>query len=90
MKPLYRLTESGDYWLETFARFDTHYMRMKQATGDLALLFKRCANSLIVLSRIFVDDVLQASSEKNRLELTKMLYERCELKIPDTKKHCIH
>ena len=48
--PLYGLSDSGDYWCETFAKFHVHNLRMQQTTGDFALFFRRCTDCSITRS----------------------------------------
>lgn len=60
LKPFYGLSESGDYWNETFTPFHVRYLSIDQATGDFALFFPRQLHKLFFLSTNYVDDVIQA------------------------------
>ena len=73
IRPLYGLTDSGDYWCETFARFHLYDLRMQQTTGDFAIFFRRCANRLVALSGSYVDDILQAGSKETKATLRKQI-----------------
>ena len=83
IKPLYGLSDSGDYWCETFACFHIHDLRMKQATGDFALFFRRSADKLVTLSGCYVDDVLQASPASLKKEIRRQIEERFDITVPD-------
>ena len=71
LKPLYGLSESGDYWCETFTKFHLHDLRMKQSTSDFSLFFRRVADKLVSLSGFYVDDLLQAAPAHMKDKLTK-------------------
>lgn len=58
VKPLYGLSDSGDYWRETLTKFHLHNQRMEKSTGDFALIFRLCTESLEALSGSYVDDVV--------------------------------
>ena len=86
IKPLYGLTDSGDYWCETFARFHVRDLRMKQSTGDFALFFKRFSESLVALSATYVDDVLQASSPKFKKNILDIIKSNFDITCDDVAK----
>ena len=50
IKPLYGLTESGDYWAETNAKFHILELLMEQSTGDFSLFFTTAMDKLISIS----------------------------------------
>ena len=58
IKPLYGLSDSGDYWDETLRIHHLENLKMKQSTGDLSLFFKRLGNKLVGISGSYVDDLL--------------------------------
>lgn len=84
IKPLYGLSDSGDYWCETFSRFHIHDLRMEQSTGDFALFFKRFANTLVAMSASYVDDVLQASDARTKTQLRRKLKDKFDITCTDT------
>lgn len=58
LRPLYVLTDAGDYWHATFARHMTENLGMKQAFGDLALFYKHVRGMLMGVAGRHVDDTL--------------------------------
>lgn len=60
LKPLYGLSDSGDYWHSTFSNHLQHDLNMTQTTGDLSLFFKAIEGKLRGLTGAYVDDTLGA------------------------------
>lgn len=60
LKPLYGLSESGDYWHETFFRHLQDDMHMTPTTGDLSFFFKAVHGKLKGVVGTYVDDTLCA------------------------------
>lgn len=84
IRPLHGLSDSGDYWCETFSKFHIHNLRMQQSTGDFALFFRRCADSLMALSGSYVDDIIQASPTAFKDEIQKQIQKHFDIKLSDT------
>jgi Reverse transcriptase (RNA-dependent DNA polymerase) len=64
MKPLYGLSDAGDYWGQTLTDHHTKELRMEQATGDFSLFYKRILlDKLIGLSGTYVDDITRAGDD---------------------------
>lgn len=82
-KPLYGLTESADYWCETFARYHLHNLRMQQPIGDFALFFRRELDNLIALSGSYVDDILQAGSPDMRQKIQRTIKDKFQITCND-------
>lgn len=83
VQPVYGLSDSGDYWCETFAKFHTNNLRMQQSTGDFALFFRRIANQLVALSGTYVDDVIQASTKVQKAEIKRQLQDKFDITMTD-------
>lgn len=67
IKPIYGLTESGEYWHETLRVHQRQDLSMKATTtGDYSLLFRRVSNLLIDLSGTYIDDFLRAGTDAFR------------------------
>ena len=58
VKPLYGLSDAGDYWGETLTENHLKELEMDQVTGDFSLFFKKLKDKLIGLSGTYVDDIL--------------------------------
>ena len=56
LKPLYGLTDSGDYWHQTFSRHLKEYLTMRPTAGDLSLYIRRIHDELEGLVGAYVDD----------------------------------
>ena len=83
MKPLYGLSESGDYWCETNSKFHIHELLMQQTTGDFALFFKTVVDKLVCLSGCYVDDILQAGTPEEKQKIQEKFKKNFELKFSD-------
>ena len=64
LKPLYGLSDSGDYWHETFKLHLRKDLLMKQTDGDLALWFKGVGKALQGLIGVYVDDQLGCGTKE--------------------------
>jgi hypothetical protein len=71
LKPLYGLSDSGDYWARTLSNFHLEQLQLQQSTGDFALFFRRIADKLMGLSSSLVDDLLQAGTHDFRLDMER-------------------
>ena len=71
VKPLYGLSDAGDYWGQTLTDHHTKELNMEQATGDFSLIFKRMMNKLIGLSGTYVDDIIRTGDDRFREESTR-------------------
>lgn len=58
LKPLYGLTDAGDYWHVTFAKHLQHDLSMRPTAGDLALYTKTVHDGLACLLGTYVDDTI--------------------------------
>lgn len=58
LKPLYGLSDSGDYWHETFSSHFVEELAMKPTCGDLSLFFKTVEEKLKGISGAYVDDTV--------------------------------
>jgi hypothetical protein len=81
-KPLYGLSDSGDYWHHTITRFH-QALDFKQSAGDFAFYYQREADKLLGLSSTFVDDILQAGTDKFRMNLVSALKQGFDIKGPE-------
>lgn len=64
LKPLYGLTDAGDYWDVTMTRHLKEDLEMTQACLDISLFFKRVQGKLTGLSGMYVDDGIHAGNAK--------------------------
>jgi hypothetical protein len=83
LKPLYGLSDSGDYWSKTLSDFHAQQLRLEQATGDFALYFRRLANKLVGISSTYVDDLLQAGTPEFRQDMERQF--KSSFDMADTK-----
>ena len=72
IKPLYGITEAGDYWDATMTDFQKNDMQMSQATLDISLFFKVQDGILQGVSGYFVDDGIHAGNELFQKENEKI------------------
>lgn len=84
LKPLYGLSEAGDYWSSTLTSFHMHRLRMFQATGDFALFFRHICHRLVGLSATFVDDLLEAGTDQYKQEMAEAIREEFEISPPQS------
>ena len=85
VKPLYGLTESGDFWCETTHIFHVDKLRMKQSTRDFVLFFRRAMNKLISISGSYVDDLLQTGTQEEKKRIQEEFRKVFDVKISDAK-----
>lgn len=58
LKPLYGLSDSGDYWHSTFSNHLTRDLNMTLTTGDLSLFFRVVEGKLRGMTGAYVDDII--------------------------------
>jgi hypothetical protein len=83
IKPLYGLSDSGDYWAETVVQHHLRALRMSQPTADFSLFFRIVAGELAGLSGTHVDDLLQAGTPTFRREVLKEAKDASDVKDPE-------
>lgn len=84
VKPLYGLTDAGDYWGQTLTDHHTKELKMEQATGDFSLFFKRIAGKLTGISGTYVDDILRTGTKQFEEEATRTTGTSFDSKNPET------
>ena len=77
LKPLYGLSESGDYWHETFFKHLHHDLSMRPTAGDLSFFFKVLHGKLQGVVGTYVDDTLCAGTKyfENESEITARMFD---------------
>ena len=80
LKPLYGLSDSGDYWHVTFTRHLTEELGMTHTTGDLSLFFKVIHDELSGITGAYVDDTIGAGTPafENTSRLTEQRFQSKE------------
>lgn len=63
LRPLYGLSDSGDYWGATFSKHLKEDLGMETTTLDPAFFFKKVKEKLKGMTATYVDDTLQAGDE---------------------------
>lgn len=58
LKPLYGLTDAGDYWNDNFSRHLKGDMTMKPTSGDLEMFTKIVRDNLACMVGVYVDDTI--------------------------------
>ena len=81
MKPVYGLSDAGDYWASTLTNHLQEHCRFKQVATDLALWFKSIGGKLRAMAATYVDDVLLASTPAILEEFRKVSNSRFDLTI---------
>jgi Reverse transcriptase (RNA-dependent DNA polymerase) len=83
LRPLYGLSESGDYLAETLQDHHLRDLRMNRATGDFAVFFRRIADRLIGLSATYVDDIFRAGNNdiKEESQRTAEMFDLSSRKV---------
>jgi len=71
VKPLYGLSDAGDYWGETIKEHHLQELNMEQSSGDFSLFVKRIADGLVGLSGTYVDDIMRAGTVRFETDITK-------------------
>lgn len=79
LKPLYGLTDSGDYWFSTFTSHVANDLTMRPCISDAALFFKEIHAHLSGLIGTYVDDTIGAGNSQFR-EKSKVTEQRFESK----------
>ena len=85
VKPLYGLSDAGDYWGQTLNEHHLKDLKMEQASGDFSLFFKRIANRLLGLSGTYVDNILRTGDrmfEKKSSEINGQTFDAKPSEIP--------
>ena len=85
LRPLYGLTDSGDYWCDMNSRFHVDKLRMQQSTGDFPLFFRRLCNRLVDVSGTYVDDVIQGGTHEQKRRLQALFAREFDIKLSDDK-----
>lgn len=83
LKPLYGLSDAGDYWAKTLSSFHTQHLRMRQATGDFSLFMRHVAGKLVGMSATHVDDLLCVGTSEFTKDMQSHLHERFEMSNAD-------
>ncbi len=72
IRPVYSLSDSGEYWAETLSQHLREHLRLLQATTDLALRLRVVGTKLMALAAPYVDGVLLESTEEAREQFNKI------------------
>jgi Reverse transcriptase (RNA-dependent DNA polymerase) len=62
LKPLYGLSDAGDYWSRTMTHHHKAELGMTPSSCDGYLFFKRLGSNLVGLSATYADDSLRAGT----------------------------
>lgn len=65
------LSSNIHFWIDTFATFHTHYLRMRQSSWDFSLFFRMILNQLVALYGTDKDNVMQACIKDLKEEIGK-------------------
>ncbi len=79
LRPLYRLSDSGDNWHATFAKHLTHDLGMKAVSSDMSLFFRHARGQLTGLLASYVNDTL-ACGDRSFVDVTAKTREAFEVK----------
>lgn len=71
LKPLYGLSDSGDYWDVTMTNHLKEDLGMVQTALDISLFFKKIGERLVGISGTYVDDGIHAGTEEFLAECDK-------------------
>lgn len=84
LRPLYGLSDSGDYWHTTFSDHIKNDLDMKETVADYSFFFKKARGKLLGLMGTYVDDTITSGSEtfEKETELTSKKFE-CKKKEYD-------
>jgi hypothetical protein len=63
LRPLYCLSDAGDYWNETIFDHQANVLGMNPTYGDVCLYIKVRDGKLIGLSGVYIDDLVQAGNK---------------------------
>lgn len=86
MKPLYGLTERGNYWCMTNDNVHIVKPNMQEATGDSALFFKKVLEQLFSISGSYVNDVIQTGTEQEKRKIQHQFGHSFEVHVQDRKR----
>lgn len=81
-KPLYGLTDAGDYWNHTDRQHITHDLQMVSTYSDPALYYKKNGEDLMGLRASYVDDSLLAGTKPFQ-ELSKLSTTKFQSRAPE-------
>lgn len=82
LKPLYGLTDAGDYWDATITHHLKNDLEMRASALDIRLFFKLIQGKLAGISGMYVDDSFHAGNEEF-LEHTKKTEQKFDSKPRD-------
>jgi hypothetical protein len=82
LKPLYGLSDSGNYWQETLVRHHLSSLNMKQATADYSLVFRIIGRTLVGMSGAYVNDLIHAGICGFNKEAVRLTKENFDVKDP--------
>jgi hypothetical protein len=80
IKPLYGLSDSGDYWGKTLNYHHKSELQMSQITGDFSFFYKRLMGNLVGISGTYVDDIIRTGNKTFREEYTKCTHQTFDAK----------
>jgi Reverse transcriptase (RNA-dependent DNA polymerase) len=63
LRPMYCLSDAGDYWNETISDHQANVLGMNPTYGDVCLYIKVRDGKLIGLSGVYIDDLVQAGNK---------------------------
>jgi hypothetical protein len=81
VKPLYGITEAGDYWGETVRSHHLNDLSMTPCDGDLSTYYKRAAQNFSGASATYVDDIIRTANSDFRMKMLETAKKFC-LKKP--------
>jgi Reverse transcriptase (RNA-dependent DNA polymerase) len=83
LKPLYGLSESGDYWASTLSNVLLSKVNLTQAQSDMTIFFRKLANRLVLVHGSHVDDIIHAAPPEELDDTLQELREHFEMKEPE-------
>jgi hypothetical protein len=83
LKPLYGLSESGDYWASTLNDVLLSRMNLTQAQSDMTVFFRKLATRLVLIHGSHVDDIIHAAPREELDTAIQELREHFETKEPE-------
>jgi transposase InsO family protein len=82
LKPLYGLSEAGDYWSETLRTFHLTAMQMEGMCGDMCMFMKHAGKLLVGCSASYVDDLLQCGTPEFKKQMQHTIKTSFDVKAP--------